>query len=509
MSKKRYINYANHELSDTMVIGAGHALMLGNIPDPIRVEDNLTKLNENFFAWKGTTQESIQSLGFFGSDINYHTYYPDLKAEDLKPKDEEFINPMFRLLSATVVSKNWMPTDFSKNGALKASMSKLLGQTVNCDHETNIGNAIGSVSEVIWQEAYKAEGFSIPAGINGVLKIDGKANPRIARGILMDPPSIHSNSVTVQFKWDKSHPDLSDNDFWDKLGTYDDKGNMICRVVTEVIRYMETSLVSHGADPYAQKVDKNGKIVNPGYANNTYNSYSEYQEDNKKCYYFSDNKNIETDDTPVSFNENQGLENPIKNNTNMNPELQAFLDRLFGNNMLVLEEGKEATQEEAISLISSIIKERDTLTQKLTDFETEKTTLSEKITSLESEVASLKEYAQVGKDYITSLREKVVSNYKKLVGDKLDEKDPVFVMLNAENTPLITIEGLNKSYEQKLQEAFPMKCNHCGSKDVSRASSVEEPEDTKEDTTKNSEVVETAQAFKDIIARKNRYKSSN
>ena len=31
----------------------------------------------------------------------------------------------------------------------------LLGQTVNCDHETNIGNAIGAVSQVIWQDEYK------------------------------------------------------------------------------------------------------------------------------------------------------------------------------------------------------------------------------------------------------------------------------------------------------------------------------------------------------------------
>lgn len=110
-----------------------------------------------------------------------------------------------------------MPTDFSKNGVLKASMKLMLGQTVNCDHETSIGNAIGSVSQVMWQEGYTDGKFKIPAGINGVLKIDGKSNPRIARGILMEPPSIHSNSVTVQFRWDKSHPELDNNEFWENL----------------------------------------------------------------------------------------------------------------------------------------------------------------------------------------------------------------------------------------------------------------------------------------------------
>ena len=69
----------------------------------------------------------------------------------------------------------------------------LVGQTVNCDHSTDVANAIGSVKQTFWQESFKQDGIVIPAGINGVLKIDAKANPRLARGILMDPPSIHSN----------------------------------------------------------------------------------------------------------------------------------------------------------------------------------------------------------------------------------------------------------------------------------------------------------------------------
>lgn len=108
------------------------------------------------------------SIWIWGGDIDYNTYYPNLDKSELTPKDEEFIEPMFRLLSETIVSKNWNPTDFGQNGVLKASMKLLLGQTVNCDHETNIGNAIGAVSQVMWQESYKDGSFTIPAGINGI-----------------------------------------------------------------------------------------------------------------------------------------------------------------------------------------------------------------------------------------------------------------------------------------------------------------------------------------------------
>ena len=187
----------------------------------------------------------------------------------------------------------------------------------------------------------------------------------------------------------------------------------------------------------------------------------------------------------------------------MNQELKEFLEKLFGNNMLTLGEGKEATQEEAISLIQSMVSEKASLEEQIQTLTTEKDQLSEKITSLTTENASLKEMAAIGQKAVTSMKEAVVANYKKIQGDKFDEKDPVFVMLNSETTPLVTLEGLNKSYEQRLNEMFPMKCSHCGSKDISRASSVEEVEET--EVTKNTEVVDNATATSSILARKNRY----
>lgn len=501
------ITQKNKSHVDQMIIGSGHSIMMGHVPEVISNEENISKLVNNFFAWNGASQQSVQSFGFWGSDIDYNTYYPDLKAEELTPKSEEFIEPMFRLLSATIVSKNYNPTDFSSPGVLKASMKYLLGQTVNCDHETNIGNAIGSVSKVVWQEEYKEGNFTIPAGINGILKIDGKANPRIARGILMDPPSIHSNSVTVQFRWDKSHPEMDDNTFYDKLGTYDEKGNMVRRMVTEVVRYFETSLVSHGADTFAQKIGSDGKIINPEYAKRAWSSYNEYMNDEARQYCFTDHKsyNFMVDDTHSGFNENKVSKESNKS-SNMNQELKEFLERLFGKDMLTLGEGKEATQEEAISLVKTLVSNSASLKEQNGNLESEKATLSEKVTNLEAEVTSLKEMADLGKNYVTKLREGAVAAYKKIQGDKFDEKDPIFVMLNAETTPMITLVGLKESYEQRLEELFPMKCSHCGSVEISRASSVEEKkEDPKNTTEKNVEVPSTAQAAENILTRKNRY----
>lgn len=496
----------NKEHLDSMVIGQGHTIMAGYIPEAVGAQT----FSENYYKWKNPTPDSIAQFGFWGGDIDYNTYYPNLDKSELTPKDEEFIEPMFRLLSETIVSKNWNPTDFSQNGVLKASMKMLLGQTVNCDHETNIGNAIGAVSQVMWQESYKDGSFTIPAGINGILKIDGKANPRIARGILMEPPSIHSNSVTVQFKWDKSHPQMEDNEFYQKLGTYDSKGVMVRRIVTEIVRYLETSLVSHGADSFAQKIGSDGKIINPTFAKRTWASYEEYRDDKSKQYFFTDYKSDltsyqEKDDTQGSFNDNDAKDNQSNEKNSMN-ELQKFLESLFGDNLLTLEEGKEMNQETVVACIQSLVSSRNELQTSVDNLTTEKNSLTEQVTNLNAEVANLKEMATVGKNHIASLREDAVATYKKLMGDNADET--IVTMLNAETTGITTLVSLTKDYQARLEEKFPLTCSKCGSKDVNRASSVTE-DDTQgkkitdgADTTKNSELPSTKNVIDNLYRNK-------
>lgn len=490
-----------------MTIGQGHTIMAGYIPEAVGAQT----FSENYYKWKNPTPDTIAQFGFWGGDIDYNTYYPNLDKSELTPKDEEFIEPMFRLLSETIVSKNWNPTDFGQNGVLKASMKMLLGQTVNCDHETNIGNAIGAVSQVMWQEAYKDGSFTIPGGINGILKIDGKANPRIARGILMEPPSIHSNSVTVQFKWDKSHPSMEESEFYQKLGTYDSKGEMVRRIVTEVVRYMETSLVSHGADSFAQKIGSDGKIINPTFAKRTWSSYEEYRDDKSKQYFFTDYKSDfssfqEKDDTQGSFNDNQEGDEKSKTNNkeNMNKELQEFLESLFGKDMLTLGEGQEMSQEAAVSLIQNLVSSRNELQTSVDNLTTEKNSLTEQVTNLNAQVANLTEMATVGKNHIASLRENAVGTYKKLMGENADET--IVTMLNAETTGITTLISLTKDYQARLEEKFPLTCAKCGSKDVNRASSVSETEEEgktgTEDTTKNQEPSSTGSVLDSLYKKK-------
>ena len=483
-------------LISTLTLGADHSMMVNNLPRGLSGK----RFIEKYPMAQKLTKDSVEKFGLFSSDIDYNTYFPDVNPEQFTPEKDEFIEPVFRLLSNCIVSKNYMPTEFPAD-VLKASMPLMVGQTVNCDHETNIGNAIGTVKEVFWQESYTVDGHEIPAGINGVLKIDGKANPRIARGINMDPPSIHSNSVTVQFEWKPSHNFKDPYEFWDKIGTYDDKGEMVRRIATKIISYKETSLVSHGADPFAQKVDQNNHIVNPGYASSVYNSFSEEvkQKISTRVIPHYDFKSF--GEVAVMYNTSKTpIEDPKSNNNKtsktMNTELQEFLELLFGENMLSLAEGTTASTEIALSAVKAMIQENK-------DLQESKTTAENSVQSLKDEVAQLKKTAaenasfiEIGQNHFKETKEAALASYRKLVGEGKEDANIIALIESLDS--LSSIKSLKASYDAQLEEKFPLQCADCGSKNVNRASSV-----TTQNKDDNDKVRTTADVL-DTLAEKKR-----
>lgn len=485
---------------DTIVLSAGHSILTPHLGK--KMDGN--SFSEKFFAAAKKDKKSLDSYGLFGSSLDYNTYYPDATPEQFNPAEDEFIEPVYRMLSNCVVAKPYSPTEFPAD-VLKAGMHLLVGQTVNCDHSTDIGNAIGSVVEVYWQEAYTDEsGVNIPAGINGKLKIDAKANPRIARGINMDPPSIHSNSVTIMFEWKPSHEFENKWEFWEKLGTYDKDGQLIRRIATRIIAFKETSLVSHGADPYAQLI-KDGKLVNPVYADNIYNSFSEekVKEVRKKIDHsrasFIDYKGFSEKVTNHNTSENiiegvnsQELEAAQLNNLNNQnsmPELLQFIEQLFGEGMLSLAEGATATTEHALAEIRRVVSENASLAEAKTSLETEVTGLKEKVTGLEADLKANQRFAEIGTTYFQELKESTMASYKKTCEEGKEDANIISLIESVDSVN--TMLSLKKTYDAQLEERFPLHCADCGSHNVNRASSVESGQANLEDKTDASSVTNT------------------
>lgn len=466
-------NIKTQSFTDVMVLSQCHSIMAGGLPTDIPLS-TVSKDYEKLSNLKDTKQ----SFGLYSSGINYNTYYPDASASDLTPVEAEFVEPLFRLISACILAKNHNPTDFSTPGVLEKSMYLLKGQSVYCDHDTDVGNAIGAVKEVAWQEGFDQDGVIVPPGINGVLKIDGKSNPRLARGIMMDPPSIHSNSVTVTFKWKPSHTYETIWGFYDKLGTYDDSGELVRRIVTEIISYSETSLVHHGADPFAQKL-VDGKLNHIAYAAKQYygameNSEQLLEELPNRVMGILDFKQDNNTGIDTMVNSVNKTDKPTNKTPQImeNEDLMTFVASLFQVGMLQLAGEEKPTLELAQAKISSTLKAN--------------ATLQAKIDSLEAE-------AETGRQYLTSLRASTLGSYQKLTGDKQDAA--ILALINNPSVNADTLKALGGMYSQQLEEKFPVTCSKCGSKDVSRGSAVATTENSADhddeqghqDTSENNE----------------------
>lgn len=453
---------------ETIILNSAHAMIMSHKPEILKMAQINEKLRDE--------PQEISQFGLFdNSTPNYTTYYPDVNAEDLQPKDSEFVEPVFRMLSNVTVHARFNPIYFPVD-VLKASMHKIVGQTVNIDHEMAVGNAIGTVKSVEWQDSYKSKGVTIPAGFNAVLKIDGKSNPRIARGIMMDPPSIHANSVTVTVAWKQSHENMESNEFYQKLGTFDDKGKLIQKIATEITGFHETSLVSHGADPFAQKLDKDGKIVLPEYAKDRYplaeKQLSYHSVDWKDIISNEYGETIMNSTSSYKGNNYNNYEQ-IKNSEKMK-ELLKFLETLFGLEAESLTE--ENVQEKLVGIDFAALKAKaEKADEPITildltgveEIENEINTLRKFKENIPEDLEAQMALAQTGKTAIDNLRADTTRLYRLAAGEG---KEDANILAMIESTDYKTLQSLHKQYDEATEEKFGFTCQDCGSHDVTRAS---------------------------------------
>lgn len=445
-------------------------------------------------------------LGSLWTSVNDPKFYEGISAKDVIPKEEDFIEVPFRLLSATTVGAGtWKATDFSDATMLKKSMDKLNNKPVYKDHETDLDNWVGIVRGTKWTESTTQGGIKVPAGIDGLLAIDAKTNPKIARGVLLG--SIFSNSVTVEFSWEMSHEFENEWDFYENVGKMGKDGKMIRRVVKEISNYHETSLVWLGADPFAKAVAEDGTLnhIDVGsvyeFTKQSYGKVDkvdlkEETEDVKS--YLRDNKklviNFALDKNTLSL----ARKNKVEQNTQEEMEkfLAAFI-AAFGTHFN-LKAGDKPTDEQMVGFLkdlklssedadklalvdkfSALMKTEDGKEPENVDEFLEKHSFvsSERLasleavekeveqlrtekTNLETENASLKKYAETGKKYSKFKKDEAIRLYKATVGIENVEQSVVDLFNKAEDE---AIDGLLKQYTKGATEKFSGTCSDCGS----------------------------------------------
>lgn len=479
-----------NEYEESVILCGIHSLIASNIPTQLPLKSDV-----------GKEVKDQSKFGFFSDPPSFQTYYPEVKPEDFTGKDEDYIQPVFRMLSNTVVISNRGLIEFPED-VLKASVGLMVGQAVYPNHDQQVGNELGAVVDTVWQDSYKVNGKKIPAGINARMKIDAKSHPTIARGINMDPPSIHSVSCTVVYRWKKSHEFEHDYEFYEKMGTYDEKGNLVRKIATEILYFTELSFVPHGADPFAKKLDDKGHIVLPDFA-----KAQSVNVDQTNFAYNVDWRNldsvldVESVGTVSSFNgvfkgvfKKENLQTDKKNVMTLD-EIISLASQVLGITGLTTENFKASLESfkaskdnlvDPTSLEIGDVKGFDQIKEKFTAMETEL-----------GELRALKEkesFIQAGEEHLNEVRAEAVNFYKLSLGEGVAEDEAIVNLINAAD--IKAAKAMLAQYKGMVDKDTPLTCQDCGGHNFSRASfKKEEDKDDKNKENKAKSFQELREEF--------------
>lgn len=177
-----------------------------------------------------------------GSALPLADVRPDPKTRTATPADSvnsEFVERPFRMLSKVLIEGHWV--DFSEGDVLKSALPLFADLTIYPDHNPSVKEWLGLAVSPVWTDS-----LGVP-GIDANFRVDSVSNPKIARGLQLEPPAVKACSVGIYFKYRRSHPDMSDWQFYEMLGRQIDS-EVVRFVVTEITRVVEVSLVYAGAD---------------------------------------------------------------------------------------------------------------------------------------------------------------------------------------------------------------------------------------------------------------------
>jgi hypothetical protein len=109
------------------------------------------------------------------------------------------------------------------------------------------------------------------------------------------------------------------------------------------------------------------------------------------------------------------------------------------------------------------------LSRRYSELESEKSLLSDSVQTLSETVAQLQARADFGDDQIAKMRQDTKQLAMIFRGG---DDSPAFDKL-IDNADLETLQMLHDDFESKIDSAMPLKCDECGSTNVSRKSSVD------------------------------------
>lgn len=335
---------------------------------------------------------------------------PVLK-DDIRPNKDEYLNTIFRAISQAYIES--YAIDLRLAGVLEKAVPMFAGIKLFRNHILLTENIIGYVPKGWWDIS---EQFSAP-GINVNPRLDMVLGWQEARQLLSDPPLLDSVSIGFNFKYKRSHEDMTWWMFYQMLGREVD-GEVVRFIVTEITNVRELSFVWSGADELAK-----GGIV-------------EISDELKAMLKDEGVELPEQEILEQREKENNGAqEKPVEETFNSKPETNHgghIMSELIIKNpvLLAVKFGKQEIKDEA--------------------------ELQSLIDNLVSETASLKVDAANGREYLADLKEKAIAKAALVYGNG-EEGYQASAELKSliGKASLAELKELVKNYEAVLAKKLP------------------------------------------------------
>lgn len=366
----------------------------------------------------------------------------------LKPTDADYIQVPIRALSATAVQGGIMDFGHKDGKALREAVPLFNNLTIFKDHDWSVDNWLGKTSDAYWDGA---DGDT-PAGVNMMLNVDTKADPKAARGLLSG--ALDSGSVTVKFDYEQSHPKMKLDEFFNKLGEEVD-GETVRALVTKITRLMEYSVVWQGADAYAKVIGDDGKIYVPGQASNSLKHKTGKQENTMDWSKLAALLGLNLGESVTQ----ETFEAAVKaQNINATALAEAQVKVTEAQTALTVAQTElSASKTQVTELTASVTK----LTTDLATSTTQATTLQNKVTELTP-------MADLGRTSLTEVRTEALRLYNLVEADKATEA--MRALING--AELSVARSFVTSYKDRAEQVAPLKCTACGSSSLSRGVAV-------------------------------------
>lgn len=371
------------------------------------------------FTLREADKQSLMASLELSSDMDLAQY--------LQPKESDYIMVPVRALSATGVQGNMFNFGFAGGGALRNAVDKFNNLVVLKDHSMSVDDWLGTTEQAYWDNS-----TDIPPGVNVMLKVDKKADPKTARGLMSG--ALNSVSVTVAFDFEPSHPDMDEFDFLMNLGQEVD-GKTVQANITNIKRLHEISVVWSGADVYAKTTNGNGQKPLSQSLNLAIDAPAPTTQKEKAV-----------DWKKLAVLIGLSMENPTEDDVNRGLTALMASATVSKTELATVKTELAASQGQVVDLNAN-------LAQKTVEV----TTLSTEITALKAEKTALEGKVALGVQFLEKQRTEAARLYA-LVEAK-DANPAMLEMLK--NCDLTIAESFIASYAKRAEQIAPLVCSKC------------------------------------------------